>query len=129
MRPGPRRKVQFRTETRASPTTVRVAGSPPAEAWAWRRVTTARRLTTPIITTAPSMRREVTKPRAIDLLRRRSTGKRATADPTAVRALTTSSTHPQITRVSCPPPVMYAASCSTGARSSRAGIEEAKVSR
>ena len=48
------------------------ASAPPVKSW--RIVTTASRLTTPIMTTAASTRREVTKPRAIDPFCRFTTG-------------------------------------------------------
>ena len=74
IRPGPKRKVQLRTSTRALAVTVSDAASAPEPAKSWRIVTTASRLTTPIMTTAASTRREVTKPRAIDPFCRFTTG-------------------------------------------------------
>ena len=68
----------------------------------WRIVTTASRLTTPIMITAASISRDVTKPRAIDPFCRFTTGYSATALPTAVSAFTASRRQPHSTRVSEP---------------------------
>lgn len=99
---GPRMNVQPRTATRAWPTGTK-AGSAPLF---WRKVTTARRLTTPITMTAASNIRAVTKPSAMPSFCRLTTGNSATAVPTAETALTRSRKQPKMTVESAPGPVM-----------------------
>ncbi len=71
------------------------ASAPAVPARSWRRVTTASRLTTPIMMTAASNTREVTKPSARASCCRLTTGNSATAVPMQARALTTSSRQPE----------------------------------
>ena len=103
MSEGPSRKVQSRTATRVWPVVISEARSVPgAPARSRRRVTTARRLTTPMRMMAASSIREVTKPRAAASFCRLTTGNSATAVPMQAIALTRSRKQPQSTRVSAP---------------------------
>ena len=68
MNPGPNRNVQSRTATRAW----LMAGSAPATSW--RRVTTASRLTTPVMMIAASSIRDMTRPSAMAWFCRFTTG-------------------------------------------------------
>jgi hypothetical protein len=107
MRPGPSRKVQSRTATSDRPVVTSEAASVPgAPTRSRRRVTTARRLTTPMTMTAASNIQAVTKPSATASFCRLTTGNSATAVPMQARALTRSRKQPQSTRVSAPVPTM-----------------------
>ena len=77
-----------------------MAGSAPATSW--RMVTTARRLTTPVMMIAASSIRDMTRPSAIAWFCLLTTGYRATAEPTPATALTKSRKPDARSPLSCP---------------------------
>ena len=94
IRLGPSVNVQPRTATSPCPTATRAAESVPTPT-VCRRVTTARRHTTPIMTVVPSTRRVVTKPSAKLSFWRLTTQNNATAVPIAAKAFTRSRDMPR----------------------------------
>ena len=87
------------------------------------------RATTPIMMTAASSMRDMTKPRASDSLTRLTTGKTATALPMQASALTKSRKQAHSTWVSWPGADDVPGVVQDRCRAGRGGMDAAKVSR